>query len=178
MFDLRLPRNETELTALHDLREEVLFKRRGRDDYDRNNPGDTAPGNYFMGFWRDDALLGTLRIDFLDETRAALRRVAIRPDRQRQGIGREMLRQAEVFIQQRQRTVAVSNVAADAVEFYARLGYSKNLWHKSGEASTDMSVVPMLKEVGRGKIRCSNVRDVPCVEAKKASKVTSKLRGT
>ena len=67
MPDLRPPRNQIELAAMRDLRDTVLFGGRGRSAYDRHHPDDQSPNNHFMGFWQDDELLGTLRVDFLDE---------------------------------------------------------------------------------------------------------------
>ena len=98
MPDLRPPRNQVELAAMHDLRARVLFKGRGRSGYDRHHPDDQSPDNHFMGCWQDGELSGTLRVDFLDVETGALRLVAIEPRLQGRGIGRKMIAAAEQFL--------------------------------------------------------------------------------
>src|SRR5215471_17425193 len=125
MPKLRPPSNQVELAALHDLRDSVLFMGRGRSGYDRHHPDDQSPDNHFMGFWQDGELLGTLRVDFLDDKTAALRLVAVEPRLQRRGIGREMIAAAERFISAAGYRRVVTNAAADAAQFYVRLGYGE-----------------------------------------------------
>jgi len=146
MPELRRPKAERELAALHDLRDAVLFKGRGRSDYDRHHPDDISPANHFMGFWQDDALLGTLRIDFLASETAALRLVAIEPRLQRHGFGRQMIEAAEGFVLETGRRSIVTNAAIDAADFYARLGYERKPWQDPGEGAAE-SIVPMQKRL-------------------------------
>jgi ribosomal protein S18 acetylase RimI-like enzyme len=113
MPELRPPRNQVELASLHDLRDTVLFKGRGRSGYDRHHPDDQSPDNHFMGFWQDGELWGTLRVDFIDDETAALRLVAVEPGLQRRGIGREMITAAERFISAARRRRAVTNAAIE-----------------------------------------------------------------
>jgi GNAT superfamily N-acetyltransferase len=144
--ELRAPRNQAELAAIHDLRDTVLFKGRGRSDYDRHHPDDKSPTNHFMGYWQDGKLLGTLRIDFIDSETAALRLVAVEPPAQRRGIGREMIATAERFISTARRNRVVTNAAVDAAGFYSRLGYEKAPWDDPGEAASEL-IVPMQKRL-------------------------------
>jgi hypothetical protein len=117
MPDLRPPQNQIELAAMHDLRDRVLFKGRGRSGYDRHHPDDQSPDNHFMGFWQDGELLGTLRVDFLDDKTGALRLVAIEAGLQRRGVGRKMIVAAEQFISGAGRRRIVTNAAVDAALF-------------------------------------------------------------
>jgi GNAT superfamily N-acetyltransferase len=146
MSDLRRPKNERELAALHDIRDAVLYKGRGRIDYDRHHPDDVSPANHLLGFWRDDVLLGTLRIDILDGETAVLRSVAIEPRLQRRGFGRQMIEAAERFILESGCRLAVTNAAIDAADFYARLGYERKPWQDPGGAAA-ASIVPMQKRL-------------------------------
>ena len=144
--ELRLPRNQIELAGIHDLRDTVLFKGRGRSDYDRHHPDDQSPNNHFMGFWQDDELLGTLRVDFLDDETAALRLVAVEPHLQGRGIGRKMIVAAEQFISAAGCCRVVTNAASDAAQFYSRLGYEEVPWDDPGEGAGG-PIVPMQKQL-------------------------------
>jgi GNAT superfamily N-acetyltransferase len=146
MPELTPPRNQAELAALHDLRDTVLFSGRGRSGYDRQHPDDQAPNNHFMGFWQGSELLGTVRVDLLDDERAALRLVAVEPRLQRRGIGRDMIAAAERFISAAGRRRVVTNAAVDAARFYSRLGYEEAHWDDPGEGSGE-SIVPMQKQL-------------------------------
>jgi len=99
-----------------------------------------------MGFWQDGDLLGTLRVDFLDNETAALRLVAVEPRLQGSGIGRKMIAAAERFISGAGRGRVVTNAAIDAVGFYARLGYEEGPWDDPGEGAGE-STAPMQKQL-------------------------------
>jgi GNAT superfamily N-acetyltransferase len=144
--ELRLPRNQTELAGIHDLRDTVLFKGRGRSGYDRHHPDDQSPNNHFMGFWQDGELVGTLRVDLLDDETAALRLVAVEPRLQGRGIGRKMIVAAEQFISAAGCHRVVTNAASDAVQFYSRLGYEEARWDDPGEGAGG-PIVPMQKQL-------------------------------
>jgi GNAT superfamily N-acetyltransferase len=131
---------------MHDLRDRVLLKGRGRSGYDRYHPDDQSQDNHFMGFWQDGELLGTLRVNFLDDETGALRLVAIEPRLQRRGIGRKMIVAAEQFISRAARRRIVTNAAIDAVQFYSRLGYEKAHWDDPGEGAGE-PIVPMQKQL-------------------------------
>jgi GNAT superfamily N-acetyltransferase len=146
MPDLRPPRNQVELAAMHDLRARVLFKGRGRSGYDRHHPDDQSPDNHFMGFWQDGELVGTLRVDFLGDETGALRLIAIEPRLQRRGIGGKMIAAAEQLISRAGRRRMVTNAAIDAVQFYSRLGYEEAHWDDPGEGAGEPTV-PMRKQL-------------------------------
>src|SRR5262245_14397153 len=100
---------------------------------------DQSPNNHFMGFWQDDELLGTLRVDFLNDETAALRLVAVEPCLQGRGIGRKMIVAAEQFISAAGCRRVVTNAASDAAQFYSRLGYEEVPWDNPGEGAGDRS---------------------------------------
>ena len=85
---MRAPQGRAEWDAYHLIRRIALFERYHPDViYDRNQADESTPGNFPLGLIADGELAGTIRVDLLDETRAALRLIAIHPDRQGQGLG-------------------------------------------------------------------------------------------
>lgn len=126
---LRLPKNAQELAMVHDLRRRVLFESKGRPTYNNQHPDDLNPVNKLMGFWREGELLGTVRLDPLGQEQVAVRLVAVEPNSQRGGVGREMMRQAHSMVTCLfNAKAAVLNAALDAVGFYEKLGYGFGVW--------------------------------------------------
>ncbi len=125
--DLRTPRSDEELRAFHAIRRKVLFENRGKTEtYNENHPDDSKPGNHpLILVYRGD-VIGVLRID-VSGTVAMLRRVAIREELQRAGHGRVLLRLAEKFARDEGCNEMRSNAAVEAVGFYERCGYARDL---------------------------------------------------
>jgi GNAT superfamily N-acetyltransferase len=119
-------------SSYHELRRAVLFENRGRFGvYDENHPDEFLPNNYPMLLYRGSEGVGAVRIDIDPEARiVTFRRVAIRQDLQRQGLGRMMMEEAEAFARGRGCRVFVAHVARDAVGFYEKLGYRLDLGFK------------------------------------------------
>src|SRR5262245_21529005 len=125
--DLRTPRNDEEWRAFHAIRREVLFENRGESEvYIENHPDDSKTGHHSLFLLYRDVVIGVLRID-VSGTVAMLRRVAIRDDLQRAGHGRVLLRLAEQFAIDEGCNEMRSNAAVEAVAFYERCGYVRDL---------------------------------------------------
>ncbi len=131
--DLRTPRDDEEWRAFHAIRRKVLFENRGKSEaYDENHPDDRKMGNHPLVLVYRGEVIGVLRIDvsarFDASGRVAmLRRVAIRDDLQGLGHGRVLLRLAEEFAKAEGCAEMRSNAAVEAVEFYERCGYTRDL---------------------------------------------------
>jgi len=131
--DLRTPRDDEEWRAFHAIRRKVLFENRGKNEaYDENHPDDRKLGNHPLLLLYRDEIIGVLRIDIsarvdASERVAMLRRVAIRDDLQRLGHGRVLLRLAEEFAKAEGCDEMRSNAAVEAVGFYERCGYTRDL---------------------------------------------------
>ena len=124
---LRTPQTQEEWRAFHAIRRKVLFENRGKAEvYIENHPDDSKPGNHPLILVYGDAVVGVLRLDIAERV-AWLRRVAIRDDLQRQGQGRVLLRLAESFAKAEGCDEMRSNAAVEAVEFYERCGYERDL---------------------------------------------------
>ena len=125
--ELRAPVNDEEWRALHDIRRKVLFENRGKfDTYIENHPDDFKAGHYPLVLVYKNAVIGVVRVE-INETVAWLRRVAIGEALQRQGYGRVLLQLAEAFAKSQGCGEVWSNAAVEAVGFYERCGYARDL---------------------------------------------------
>ena len=125
--ELRAPLSTEEWRALHDIRRKVLFENRGKlDTYIENHPDDFKAGHHPLILLYKGDVIGVVRVE-VGENAAWFRRVAIREDLQRLGHGRVLLSLAEAFAKSRGCTEVRSNAAVEAVEFYERCGYTRDL---------------------------------------------------
>jgi len=126
-YTLRSPCKREEWIAFHAIRRKVLFENRGEVGvYRENHPDDFEPGHHPVILVHKDATIGVIRVDVTGQV-AWLRRVAIHEDLQRRGHGRILLRLAESFAREKGCNEVRSNVAADAVGFYERCGYTRHV---------------------------------------------------
>jgi GNAT superfamily N-acetyltransferase len=145
--ELVTPTSPAHWRAYHDIRRRVLFEARGQFGvYDESRPDERAPGHHpKLLLYRGDPI-GAVRID-IDATTAIFRRVAVRSDVQRLGHGRVLLILAQRFAQEFGCVRLGSFVAADAVEFYERCGFTIES-ERSGASGREP--VYMSKAVGAG----------------------------
>ena len=116
----------------HRIREQILWEARGEFGvYERDHPSIAEPNHLPFLLLDDDEPIGAIALE-VDGQVGWLRRVAIREQHQRRGHGRVMVEAA--FAEARDRGCAVvrSHVAADAVEFYEKLGFAVTT-HRPGE---------------------------------------------
>ena len=126
----------------HAIRRKVLFENRGQFGiYDENHPEEFETVNHPLILIYKGMPIGVIRID-IQLGVAWFRRVAVREELQRAGHGRVLLGLAEAFAREEGCGEVRSNVAADAVGFYERCGYSRD---SSSEARSDS--VPMQKQL-------------------------------
>ena len=143
-YELRRPRSDEEWRAFHAIRRRVLFENRGKSEsYVENHPDDSQPGNHPLVLLYRGEIIGVLRLD-VSETVGWLRRVAIREDVQRVGHGRVLLNLAEAFARAQGCDELRTNAAVEAVGFYERCGYARDL-----DASSPPNSVRMRKRLTR-----------------------------
>ncbi len=123
-YDLVSPTDPSLWAVYHDIRRIVLFERRGRFGvYDPDHPDEYKENHFPKLLLFDDKPVGVIRID-IEGPIARFRRVAIDERQQRRGHGRVLLRLSEEFARKHLAEKVEASVAADAVEFYRRTGYT------------------------------------------------------
>ena len=128
-YELRGPASPAEWDANHVIRQRALFEPYHPSvTYVRDHPDEGKPEHYPLVLIADGEVVGTLRIDLLDEARAALRLVAVHPERQRQGHGSALLRLAEDFVRRRGRRRVVVHGNPATIGFYIDNGYLERPW--------------------------------------------------
>jgi GNAT superfamily N-acetyltransferase len=129
-YVLRRPRSDVDWHAYHAIRRDSIFAiYRPEQIYDPDHPDEAKSNNLPHVLVFDDEIVGAVRIDLLDEARAAFRLIAIRKDMQGQGHGRMLLQLAEAFVRQKGRRVVALNSTIPALRFYLANGYSEGEWH-------------------------------------------------
>jgi GNAT superfamily N-acetyltransferase len=133
--ELRGLATDDDWAAYHAIRRRVLFELRGIGaTYDANHPDERRPGHYPFLLWIGETPAGVVRVDIAGAV-ATFRRVAIRDDLQRRGLGRRLLNAAEGFARERGCTRVEASADAGAIAFYERCGYHRTDRPSSGDAA-------------------------------------------
>ena len=127
-YRLSRPTQPQEWDAYHNIRRSVHFEDADAAELPADQDEDLAQGNYPLLLWLNGEPVGAIRIDSLDGGGAAFRLVAIHPDRQGQGHGRALLREAEAFARAIGCRKAVIYSTMEAAGFYASAGYAEDEW--------------------------------------------------
>ncbi len=132
-YSLGPVRSSREWAAYHAIRRDAIFATLlPHEAYDEHDSDEFASGHFPHLLLRDGEVLGTVRIDLIDERAAGLRLIGIRPDVQRQGHGRTLLRLAEEAARALGRTEIVINAHPTSLEFYLAHGYRESEWGDRG----------------------------------------------
>jgi GNAT superfamily N-acetyltransferase len=95
-YTLRPPRSPADWGAYHAIRRDAIFAPLlPGQAYDEHDPDEFKPGHIPHLLVRDGEIVGTVRIDLIDDAQAGLRLIGIRNDLQRQGHGAVLLQLAE-----------------------------------------------------------------------------------
>ncbi|RUW59129.1 GNAT family N-acetyltransferase [Mesorhizobium sp. M7A.F.Ca.US.008.03.1.1] len=123
---IRLKRVESDgdWAAYHHIRKRVLWEGRGLDGYDERHPDDRLAGNHPLLLMRDDAPVGTARLDVAGPRLGIVRLVAIEPDLQRRGLGRILMQEIEAYAHRLGLEQLEVNAAKEAEGFYQILGWT------------------------------------------------------
>jgi len=132
-YRLQPVRSSREWAAYHAIRRDAIFASLLPNQvYDEHDPDEFAPGHFPHLLLRDGEVLGTVRIDLIGKSAAALRLIGIRPDVQRQGHGRTLLKLAEEAARARGKAEIVINAHPSSLDFYLANGYRGGEWADRG----------------------------------------------
>jgi N-acetylglutamate synthase-like GNAT family acetyltransferase len=145
-YTLEPPADDGEWRAFHAIREAVLFIGRGRTGiYDRNHPDDSAPQNQCLLLKLDGRPIGTVRLDDFGDGSGCVRLVAITDSEQGRGHGRAL----SALCDARMRALGVHtlkvNAAPEAVGFYDRMGWQRQVWDAAEPYGIAQGCVQMIK---------------------------------
>jgi GNAT superfamily N-acetyltransferase len=148
-LELRPVQTDEEWAAMHDIRRATLFAPgRSKVDvvYDDNHPDDRAEGHVPHLLMLDEEPIGMARLDLKGDI-AIVRLVAIVAARRRQGFGElmdKMLTEKAWELGVRQLRV---NAAPDAVGFYEKTGWRREVWDKEELVGIASTCVQMVKDL-------------------------------
>ena len=145
-YALEPPADDDDWRAFHDIREAVLFVGRGRIGiYDRNHPDDRAPQNQCLLLKFEGRPIGTVRLDNFGDGSGCMRLVAITEPEQGRGHGSVL----SVLCDARMRTLGLRtlkvNAAPEAVGFYEKMGWRREVWDAAELAGIAKDCVQMTK---------------------------------
>ena len=140
--DLRAPASDAEWAALRRIQRLTLRDRAGRP-YPAE-PKSNGPDRQALVLVYRGIVVGTVRIDRLDETRVALRHVAIDPARQGEGHGAQLIEMAETLAAAQGAVEVVLHAVASSVSFYEKLGYQPVDWDEPAEHATSVNLGKLL----------------------------------
>jgi GNAT superfamily N-acetyltransferase len=144
-LDLVPLRDAAHSAPYHDLRRTELFEVYSPEIAYRPDIADEyAPQNIGHVLLMNHEVIGTIRIDLIDQKRAGLRLITVKPAYRNTGVGSWMLRRAETLVRAYGRKSIVINAAKPAVNFYHRLGYREGDW-------TDILSIDLTRNVRIGK---------------------------
>jgi N-acetylglutamate synthase-like GNAT family acetyltransferase len=147
-YELRRVETPDDWAALHRIRREVLFARERHPGFAYNDahPDDAAANHIKFLLLLDGVAIGTTRLDLRGE-RAVVRLVAIATDQQRQGHGSVMEQALENHAYKLGITTLMVNSAPDAVGFYEKRGWQREVWDTEELQGIASNCVQMMKHL-------------------------------
>jgi len=139
-FELRAPRGAAEQARWRTIRRSGLVGMHGAADPRR--PG--GAGSFPLALFHAGELVATVRVDLLDGEAAALRLVAVAPERRGLGFGRALLALAEDFVRARGCSRVRLHAARDALPFYRRSEYAPMAWDEPPARADSVSLGKVL----------------------------------
>jgi GNAT superfamily N-acetyltransferase len=138
-YVLRPARSPADWVAYHAIRRDSIFAPLlPGQPYDESDAAEFTPGHMPHILVCAGEIVGTVRIDLIDEVQAGLRLIGIRKGLQRQGHGAALLRLAERTARDFGRSIVVINAHPTSVSFYVANGYMPGDWQDAGPPHPDL----------------------------------------
>jgi GNAT superfamily N-acetyltransferase len=119
--------------AYHAIRRDSIFALYfSSQEYDEKHPDELKLGNLPHVLVFGDEVVGTARIDLIDQTRAGLRLIGIKAGLQRQGHGTALLLLAEQLVSVLGKREIIINATTRSLPFYIKHGYAEGEWKDVG----------------------------------------------
>lgn len=147
-YELRRVISEDDWRSYHEICRTALFEDKGRHGiYQEDHPDEHAANHHPMLMFHDGIAVATVRIDDFGGGRAAIRLVAVRTDRQRQGHGRRLSQLIDELARAVHIRALYVNAGPDAVGYYQKTGWEHFIWDISELEGIATDCVQMKKEL-------------------------------
>ncbi|MCC8377371.1 MAG: GNAT family N-acetyltransferase [Rickettsia endosymbiont of Graphium doson] len=113
--------HDKEWQEYHRIRAEQIFDPINVE-YDSNHPSITA-NHYHFVLYKAKEIVATAHIEFLNETQAALRSLAVDKPSQNKGFGKYMMQLLEKWLKDQNIKILKMHARISAEAFYRKLGY-------------------------------------------------------
>lgn len=128
-YDLLIVTTPDDWERYHFIRRTELFEARHRAvTYDSNHPDEYLPNHFPLLLKAEDNGVATTGLDLLGDGRAAIRLVAVTRADQGKGYGRILNDKIEAFARSKGVTELVVNAAPEALGYYERMGFTREVW--------------------------------------------------
>lgn len=146
-YELVEVQSAEEWKAYHFLRRKVLWEAKGRFNYNENHPDEHLNANHPLLLKLQGRAIGTARLDEIGRGSGVVRLVSIASEVQRAGHGRTLSLLAEEYARRLGIATLLVNAAPDAVGFYEKMGWKKEMWDESELRGLASDCVQMMKNL-------------------------------
>ena len=147
-YELVVVNNPDDWNAYHRIRREELFEARGRHGiYNPHHPDEGLLNHFPLLLKCNGAAVATVRLDVQENGVTIVRLVAVKRSEQSKGHGRVLGKHIEDFVRKKGIKKLVVNAAPDAVGYYERLGFSREIWDRAELKRMLVDVVQMAKRL-------------------------------
>lgn len=146
-YELIEVQSPDEWKAYHFLRRTVLWEAKGRLNYNESHPDEHLNANHPLLLKLDERPIGTVRLDEIGGGSGVVRLVSIAPDVQRSGHGQALSSLTEDFARRFVIATLLVNAAPDAVGFYEKMGWKKEMWDESELRGLASDCIQMMKNL-------------------------------